>query len=58
MNQGYMEYAAVNNYHPLVSAAAIEAANNSFYKSGGCKDLVGFIFVSFVRYHSLRADKI
>ncbi|KAI0643599.1 serine carboxypeptidase [Trametes meyenii] len=37
---GYISYAASNPYHALVSQSTITRANNSFFRSGGCKDLI------------------
>ncbi|KAI0637608.1 serine carboxypeptidase [Trametes polyzona] len=37
---GYISYAASNPYHPLVSQSAINRANNSFTRSGGCRDQI------------------
>ncbi|KIJ41895.1 hypothetical protein M422DRAFT_229416 [Sphaerobolus stellatus SS14] len=37
---GYITYAANNPYHSLVSASVISTANNSWAKSGGCKDQI------------------
>ncbi|KAK7045775.1 hypothetical protein VNI00_007176 [Paramarasmius palmivorus] len=34
---GYIEYAAVNPYHPLVSQSVLTRANNSWNSAGGCK---------------------
>ncbi|KAJ3556291.1 hypothetical protein NM688_g2106 [Phlebia brevispora] len=37
---GYISYAASNPYHPLVSTSTINTANNSFTRSGGCRDQI------------------
>jgi len=37
---GYITYAASNPYHPLVSQSTITSANNSYYRSGGCRDQI------------------
>ncbi|RDX39751.1 alpha/beta-hydrolase [Lentinus brumalis] len=37
---GYIEYAASNPYHALVSSSTLSRANTSWTKSGGCKDLI------------------
>uniref|UniRef100_A0A0W0F6L1 Carboxypeptidase n=1 Tax=Moniliophthora roreri TaxID=221103 RepID=A0A0W0F6L1_MONRR len=34
---GYIQYAAVNPYHPLVSQSVISRANNSWLSANGCK---------------------
>lgn len=37
---GYLEYAAKNPYHPLVSDSVIARAERAWSQSGGCKSLV------------------
>lgn len=43
---GYLTYSLTNKYHPLVSVATVEAANTSFFKSGGCQDLIEGCYAS------------
>ncbi|KAJ8081217.1 hypothetical protein PM082_018060 [Marasmius tenuissimus] len=38
--QGYIEYAASNPYHPLVSQTILDRGNTSWTQAGGCRDQI------------------